>query len=61
MPAEWVEVKHANRVAENLNEHERLYPVLMSPEESIRRIAVLVCLKIISYALQPQIDPNPGY
>jgi hypothetical protein len=30
MPAELVEVNHANRVAENLKEHERLYSVLMS-------------------------------
>jgi hypothetical protein len=50
MPTEWFEVNHANCVAENLNEHERLYSVLMSPEESIRRIAVLACLKVISYA-----------
>ena len=61
MPTEWFEVNHANCVAENLNEHERLYSVLMSPEESIRRIAVLACLKVISYALQPRIDPNSGY
>jgi hypothetical protein len=53
MPAEWVEVNYANHVAEDLNEHERLYSVLMSSDEAKRRIAVLACLKAISYALQP--------
>ena len=53
MPAEWVEVNYANHVAEDLNEHERLYAVLMSSDEAKRLIAVLACLKVISYALQP--------